>query len=376
MLPAAAAGIAMAAEVSAGIKIDVNAVSYDAGSKTFEALKTTHHNNDWESPISFSISGEKAGATYHICEGGGTDINSSKWNIWVKPIDMLTINVGHWDSNLNQETIYYGGTQSGIGSQGLTFTLAPIDGFSADVTFAPGYGTAWFSKADSADPVIKELGVKFQYAADFGTVNAIFDYKGKTLKSAATEAGKKMVYTDSDGKKHDIKSLEDYMTAVTKGYPVTEEVVPAEDAVYNPQEMKFGVGYKNTFDPLTLWVNALGFVKGDKFDAVRAEAFQEVGIDALKVKAFEAFQFNTNKADDADLKDKIDIAAFLYLGYSLGDATAYLKIKDEDFLADFKMIINPGVEFKVGDCSIDAGVEVTAQEKIKIDVPVKFSMSF
>ena len=366
VLPAAAAGIAMAAEVSAGIKIDVNAVSYDAGSKTFEALKTTHHNNDWESPISFSISGEKAGATYHICEGGGTDINSSKWNIWVKPIDMLTINVGHWDSNLNQETIYYGGTQSGIGSQGLTFTLAPIDGFSADVTFAPGYGTAWFSKADSADPVIKELGVKFQYAADFGTVNAIFDYKGKTVKTAAKAA------TDAEyGWKDDD---DDPSTAPVWG--VISDAKPATPAEYEDATMKFGVGYKNTFDPLTLWVNALGFVKGDKFDAVRAEAFQEVGIDALKVKAFEAFQFNTNKADDADLKDKIDIAAFLYLGYSLGDATAYLKIKDEDFLADFKMIINPGVEFKVGDCSIDAGVEVTAQEKIKIDVPVKFSMSF
>ena len=353
MLPAAAAGIAMAAEVSAGIKIDVNAFGYNGHEEEVKALEVNHHNNDWESPISFSISGEKAGATYHICEGGGTAINSSKWNIWVKPIDMLTINVGHWDSNLNQETIYYGGTQSGIGSQGLTFTLAPVDGFSADVTFAPGYGTAWFSKKGDADPLIKELGVKFQYAADFGTVNAIFDYKGKTVKTAATET------------------------------------TPAE---YNPHEMKFGVGYKNTFDPLTLWVNALGFVKGDKFNAVRAEAFQEVGIDALKVKAFEAFQFNTNTPDDAKLKDKIDIAAFLYLGYSLGDATAYLKVRDDDFLnkyEKFAMTINPGVEFKIGECSVDAGVEFdtsvnydTDDEKniesgkIGVSVPVKFSMSF
>lgn len=359
-MAAMVAAAAVAAEVSAGIKIDVNAIEYDAGTKEFKALEVNHHNNDWESPISFSVSGEKAGATLHLCEGSGTDINSTKWNIWVKPIDMFTINVGHWDTNLNQESISWGGTKSGIGSQGLTFSLAPTEGFTFDATFAPGYGTPWFSKGDGTDAVIKELGFKVQYSADFGTVNAIFDYKGKTT-TAATAGGYDWVDDDDDPSTAPVWQA-------TTGDPASE----------TPAEMKFGAGYKNTFDPLTLWVNALGFVKGSDFDAVRLEAFEEVGIDALTVKAFEAFQFNTNLPDGADTKAKIDLNMKLYLGYKLGESTtAYLKIQDDDLLQEnFKMSINPGVEFKVGDCGIDAGVEVTAQEKIKFSVPVKFSMNF
>ncbi len=359
-MAAMVAAAAVAAEVSAGIKIDVNAIEYDAGTKEFKALEVNHHNNDWESPISFSVSGEKAGATLHLSEAAidGNDLGKfTKWNIWVKPIDMLTVNVGHWDTNLNQESISWGGTKSGIGSQGLTFTLAPTEGFTFDATFAPGYGKGWFRNADAvarenaaeagddwdtlteaqkdayidaAKSVVEELGFKLQYSADFGTVNAIFDAKN-TFK-----------------------------------------------------ELKFGAGYKNTFDPLTIWVNAL-FATSDKENEtedftnyVRVEAFQEAGLDALTVKAFEAFQFNTKTPDGADTKAKIDLNMKLYLGYKLGESTtAYLKVQDDDLLQDnFKMSINPGVEFKVGDCGIDAGVEVTAQEKIKFSVPVKFSMNF
>ena len=348
------AAAAVAAEVRAGIKIDVNAIEYDAGTKEFKALEVNHHNNDWESPISFSVSGEKAGATLHLSEAAidGNDLGKfTKWNIWVKPIDMLTVNVGHWDTNLNQESITWGGSKSGIGSQGLSLSLAPAEGFTFDATFAPGYGKGWFRNADAvarenakddgfkwddltdaekdvyldaAKSVVEELGFKVQYSADFGTVNAIFDAKN-TFK-----------------------------------------------------ELKFGAGYKNTFDPLTIWVNVLGFTKESEFDAVRVEAFQEAGLDALTVKAFEAFQFNTNLPDGADTKAKIDLGAKFYLGYKLGESTtAYLKIQDDDFLADaFSMSINPGLEFKVGDCGIDAGIEFTAQEKIKVAVPVKFSMNF
>lgn len=356
---------AIAADVSAGIKIDVNAFEYDAATKEAKALTVNHHNHDWESPISFSVSGEVAGATLHLSEedfdtsAGNASLGKfTKWNIWVKPIDMLTINVGHWDTNLNQESITWGGTKSGIGSQGLTLTLAPAEGFTFDATFAPGYGKAWFRNADTvarenaaddgfdewddltdaqkdayldaAKSVVEELGLKVQYSADFGTVNAIFDAKN-TFK-----------------------------------------------------ELKFGAGYKNTFDPLTIWVNAL-FATSDKENEVkdftnyvRVEAFQEAGLDALTVKAFEAFQFNTKTPDGADTKAKIDLGAKFYLGYKLGESTtAYVKIQDDDFLAEnFSMSINPGLEFKVGDCGIDAGIEFTAQENIKVGVPVKFSMNF
>ena len=69
VLPAAAAGIAFAADVSAGIKLGVSAFDYDKSNDSVKALTLKHHNADYESPISFSISGEKAGATYHLCEG-------------------------------------------------------------------------------------------------------------------------------------------------------------------------------------------------------------------------------------------------------------------------------------------------------------------
>ncbi|MEE3313368.1 MAG: hypothetical protein VZR56_04315 [Treponema sp.] len=391
-LPAAAAGIAMAAEVSAGIKIDMNAFEYNGYNKEAKALTFTHHNQDWESPITFSVSGEKAGATYHFCEKDGDDMTSTKWNIWVKPIDLLTVNVGNWESELNQETIYYGGTQSKIGSQGLTLTLAPVDGFTFDFVVAPGWGNAWFK--DKKTVAVEEIGDDleddakgwYETAKYTGDAAAYDDYY-KDNKSDIIDA-----YLDHYIDTHDtdpaIAEL-GFKAAYSADFGTVSAIFDAKD---NFKNLKFGAGYKNTFDPLTVWVNVLGVTdrkhddkKKVAFDHVRVEAFEEVGIDALKVKAFEAFQFNTNLADGAKTNDKIDIAAFLYLGYNLGDATPYLKIKDEDFLQKkFAMIINPGVEFKVGDCSIDAGLEIDTSVnddkvetgKVGVSVPVKFSMSF
>ena len=413
MLPAAAAGIVMAAEVSAGIKIDMNAFEYNSYTKEAKALTFTHHNQDWESPITFSVSGEKAGATYHFCEKGGDDMTSTKWNIWVKPIDLLTVNVGNWESELNQETIYYGGTQSKIGSQGLTLTLAPVDGFTFDFVVAPGWGNAWFKdKRTVANSKIKAYYEKARaeyvkgyiaaHAADpdnptdaekadaeMAAVNDMGTWK-TVWEEASQEEKNELIdnYLDEVDTDPEIAEL-GFKAAYSADFGTVSAIFDAKDSFKN---LKFGAGYKNTFEPLTLWVNVLGVTNrkhddNDKiaFDNFRVEAFQEVGIDALTVKAFEAFQFNTNLADGAKTNDKIDIAAFLYLGYNLGDATPYLKIKDEDFLQKkFAMIINPGVEFKVGDCSIDAGLEIDTSVnddkvetgKVGVSVPVKFSMSF
>ena len=361
VLPAAAAGIAMAAEVSAGIKIDVNAFNYEKTNGTMKMLTLTHHNQDYESPISFSISGEKAGATYHICEGGGTDINSSKWNIWIKPLDILTVNVGSWDTNLNVETIDWN-TYSGIGSAGLTLSLAPVDGITFDATFAPDWNGSLFKNAE-------QVAVEGAVAGDKKGADAWKEYTDaqkeaalNNAKAAIGEIGVKAAYS-------------------ADGLGTISAMFDAKNSFHN---LGFGAGYKNTFGPATIFVNALGFTANDKFAKVRVEAYAEIPADALSIKAFVAGGYNMEAYDPKNPwdfayfteDDKAFVGAKAKIAYSLGGATPYLYISDGNFLGDFKMTIRPGVEFKVGDCSIDAALDVTAAKAFEISVPVKFSMSF
>ena len=331
---AAAAGIAFAADVSAGVRLTTDVFGYDKGTDTVSIMTVKHENEFYHAPISFSVSGEKAGGTLKLTDKSGDTALTGKWNIWFAPVDAVKFNVGVWTNCLNQEMIDWCNTDSGIGiddAGNFAVTLAPIDGLSIDAVLASNFGDAWFSKVGDADPVINQLGLMMHFGADFGTVSAMF----KAESSFDT--------------------------------------------------LTFGAGYKNTFGPATVFVNALGAYANDAFSKIRAEVYAEVPVDSLKVQAFVVGGYNLKGGYDASwwhigqsgADKKAFVGASAKLSYSLGAATPYLYIKDVNFLADsFSMEIKPGVTFSVGECEIEAAIDVMAQENIKISVPVSYKVSF
>lgn len=355
---AAAATIAtsvFAADVSAKVKVDGSLFNFNADGNKINALTIKHNSEDWNPDMSFSVSGDQAGASMKFWYGGdetAAKAESNKFNtvagaysIWFKPFDMLKVTVGQYGTNLNQETIDWSHTESGIDTQGYALDL-DVSGFFATVFFAPGWQKSWFTTAENVDATVNQLYAKLGYGADFGRVQGMF----------------KLVDNNN---------------------------------------IWFGAAYDNTFGSVKMFVNALAGIGtktvkvGDEDVTplfVRGEAFASTSFDALGISAFIAGGY-FGKADvggldggawrvaakgyDGKHKDKVYLGATLKLTYSLGSITPYIYIKDANFLAEnFSMIIKPGVTGNLGAMSWEAAVEFTAQEKIVIDVPVSFTVSF
>ncbi len=442
VLPAAAAGIAMAAEVSAGVRLTTDFFGYDKNNGV-TAVTIKHENEFYHAPIAFSVSGEKAGGTLKLTDHSGDSVVSGKWNIWFQPIDLLKVNVGVWTNTLNQEHIGWYRSNSGIGiddNANFAVTLTPIDGLSIDAVLAPGsFGGAWFKDkrkvamensglknpkdeavkafkeanpnadsrtvdayaewwednnsaamdayndalddwiSDYSTALIGQFGFMMHYGADFGTISAVFNYApGKvTYGKAATAATVKGEWKDADN---------DPSTAptwVTTPVPATA----ATDTVKEAAALKFGAGFSGSVDPISFFVNVLGYTGpkwDDKekmaFDKIRVEAYAETTVDALAAKLWIPFEFNTNLYDDAKSKDKINLGALLRLDYTVGDYTLFLETGADDFIADtgkdFNLGIKPGVKFNVGECAIEAAIDVHATKNFGFSVPVSFQVAF
>ena len=445
MLVAAAAGIAFAAEVSAGVRLTTNVFGYDKTNGA-SALTIKHENEFYHAPIAFSVSGEQAGGTLKLTDHSGDGVVSGKWNIWFAPIDQLKVNVGVWTNTMNQEHIDWYRSSSGIGiddNANLAVTITPIDGLSIDAVFSPGsFGGSWFKdkrtiaiealakdgvknpkdKAkeefdkqfpdapagafdalwaevgdaamdayndqidawiDAWEPVAKigQLGFMMHYGADFGTISAVFNYNQGALKLGHPAKAASTTYGWKD---HD----DDPSTAPQWLATGTTAAVAAKATYKEADSLKFGAGYSGSVDPLSFFVNVLGFTApkwDDKekmaFDKIRVEAYAETTIDALSAKFWVPFEFKTNLYDDAKAKDKINLGALVRLDYAVGDYTLYLQAgNDSDYIVDtgkdFSMQIKPGVKFNVGECAIDAAIDVNATKNFSFSVPVSFQVNF
>ena len=314
-----------AADVSAKVKLTGSLFNFDTDGNKISALTLNYHqSHNWEPDMALAYADEKSGAEIKFKTlnewWNGEGETSTAWKIWFSPIEALKFTIGTWDSNLNQEHIDWSNTASGIGTAGYTLTLAPIAGLTVDLTFAPNWGNPWFATADDADAALGELGLLVHYGADFGTISAMFDAKD-TFKT-----------------------------------------------------LKFGAGYANTFAPVSMFVNVLGFVnEANGFEKVRAELYGEASIDALKFSLF--LPVDVNVYDGA--QDAVEVGALFRFDYYLNGYDIFVYVKDLDLIASpFSMIIQPGVEFNVGACHIKCSVEVKAQEKIAIGVPVEFTVDF
>ena len=349
------AAVAMAASVfavdfSAGVRLQGSLFKYDAdgvddgdSSKTVPqivVLEEHMENQFYQKPISFAVSSDTAGGTLKLSsvKGGADAVTTDAWSIWFKPVDALKITVGQWSTNLNQEHIGWCNTDSGVDTQGYALSLG-LDSFSWDLFFEAKNGM-WISQNKDADAVVGELYTKFQFGADFGTVNAMFN------------------------------------------------------ALNNFKDFRFGAGLNLGGLPVGLWFNVIGTYAAEEFQRIRVEADVSGNIDSIGYEVFIAGGYNMGTNTGAMNafsgvegwhvggsyylpKAAAFVGMYAKVSFPIGNLGGFVEIKDSNFLADdFNMTINPGFTANVGGCEIKAGINVTAKKDITIDVPVEFAINF
>ena len=333
-----------AVDFSAGVRLQGQFFAYNAADENVHVLMEEHVNEFYHLPISFSVSGDKAGGQLKLSDKGNDGDTANKsvvadaWSVWFKPVDVLKITVGRWSTNLNQEHIGWCNTDSGIESDGYALSLNTA-GFGWDLFLASGTGKYFIEAPKGKDVTVGELYTKVQYGADFGTINAFFN------------------------------------------------------AINTFKDFRFGVGYNaGSLLPVNLWVNVIGVYAAEDFQRIRAEADVSTNFGSIGWELFLAggMDFKNGSACNAftgvegwhvggtyGARDKAFLGFYTKFSIPVDAFGFYVELKDSDVLADnFEMLIKPGFNVNVGAAGVGVAVEFTAKEKIDIKVPLEFKISF
>ena len=335
------AAIAMAASVfavefSGGMRLEGDLFNFNDG--TINALKLAPVNQDYHRPFVFSVNGDEAGAQLKICEGDSGTEKTSAWNIWFKPADAFKIYLGAYDTNIFTESIDWTGSLTQVSGFGYGFNIA-AGALNWDVILGGGSGSYWMGKPKDGDASVKDFYTKVMFGADFGTIGAFF-YANDTFKN-----------------------------------------------------MKFGAGFKGSAGDVGFFFNFIGFVAGEEFAKIRAEADVTATLGSVGWQLFIDGGYNLNAkaagvtamagTDSWRLSGGANAAEKAFVGFVTKfsipvDAFGfYVYIKDNDLLADdFNMTIKPGFTTNVGACAIEVAVDITAAKKVSFSVPVNFAVSF
>ena len=349
----AMAASVFAADLTGGVRLGGDLFNYNGTSEAAKALMLQNENRNWEAPLTLSISSDNAGGTFKFWDGQGTAFETGKWNIWFKPMDMLKVNLGSIDKSMNVETIDWGGRLINYDSFGASLDVN-VDAFSMTLSFVPGKGSFWFKSAktlkaedaaivadakakaedkenalarilaDKYDAEVAELNLYAQYAADFGTISAMFDFS-KTFK-----------------------------------------------------DIKMGAGYKNKFGDITMFADAAFYMAKATKDA---DFVNSIGVDADVTYAKDALNAQAYVKWTAPLKDMkketMGLLALAKVSYALDKGTVYLYFKDGNLMADdFGCTIKPGFTSNVGIMSYEIAAQFDIAKKVNISVPVNFKVNF
>ncbi len=320
-----------AADVSAKVQLEGNIFKFNADKSIsmFDIAKPS--DQAWNPILKTSVNNEKAGAEFVIytgnweAEGGWNKawaIGATNFKIWMMPFDGFKFIFGHNSWKLNEEHITYSKSDSGIDSKGYSINYS-ANGLSFDLGLLPGWGSGekWMEKADGGDVVINDTAVKFQYGADFGTINAMLVAK-KTFK-----------------------------------------------------DLKFGAGYANKFGGVSIFANVLGYMAESSFTKLRVELYGEGNVDALAWKIFPVIEISP----DAD--DVLNAILYARVDYALDGFGIYCQIEDDGLTTLMKeggktLVVKPGVKGNVGGADWDVAVKFDIAKDIAVSVPVTFAMSW
>ncbi|MCR4947739.1 MAG: hypothetical protein K6A15_01135 [Treponema sp.] len=391
-----------AADVSAKVKLDGNLLSVD-GTKEKDGLSAVmiQHNTDesWNPVINMSVSGDNYGASVGIYVGKwdatsmggwnhGYGLGAKEWKIWIKPIDVLKFNIGRIDASLNTDSIDYDTRLYNYDEWGYQAELA-INAFTLNLGFHMDQGQSWLwqelvdvkdangnTLKDAFGNDIKEgkthvrgLGLKAAYAADFGTIIALADFKD-TFETIFVGAG----YNNQFG---DIRIFADAGFKTAKNYKI--------DGLKNQwgNVITETVNGKKVNKSVTL--NDAFFVGGD-FDIKYAK-------DAFGVEAYAKFEMLLSYKDRvADFNQEKENGTALFfktkLTYAFDPCTVYFYFKDTNLLSStFASTIKLGANGSVGAATWDIcgqietgkGGEkdaITAGNKVNFSIPVSFAVAF
>ena len=347
-----------AADLTAGVRLEGDLFNYNGTSESAKALMLKNANHFWQAPLTLTISDDRAGGTFKFTDNESSTFETGKWAIWFKPMDMLKVNLGTIDKSMNTESIDYGGRLINYDSFGASLDVN-VDAFSMTFSVVSGNGTYWFQDgktqklaaaeeaakavkkgdddtdetykaaqekakaavlaADDPDASVGEFNVYAQYAADFGTISAMFDAKN-TFK-----------------------------------------------------DLSIGAGYKNTFDPVTIFAD-VAFYKGDKVNGLGVDADVVFAQDALNAQAYVQW-----KASDIEniKKETMTLLALAKVSYTLDAGTVYLYFKDANLMGDnFECTIKPGFTSKVSIMDYEIAAQFDIAKKVNISVPVNFKVNF
>ena len=339
-----------AADVSAKVKVDGSLFNYNDGSVGM--FSVTHKSENWNPDLSFAVSTDNAGASFKIYSADTAtteDTDATGWRIgntfqenayyyqvWVKPLDVLKLTLGQVGTNLNQETIDWSNTHTGIDSYGYGLGLTPVDGLSLDFILAPGWSTKsntdnyWFGKAKDKDATVAETYIIGKYAADFGTIGAYLD---------ATNT---------------FKSLE------------------------------FGAGYSGAVSSVNFFAQAIGYVDTTAkkpFTEAEVELFAKGSADAFSWAVFCRPTVNVALAGEDGVKADalVDVFATAKISYALESVTPFLYVKCSDFVPAtdaFSIEVKPGVSGSVGVAYWEIDLDMNIGKTFTLDVPVTMSIGF
>ncbi len=359
---AAVATSVFAADVSASTKIGGKLFDYSA-EKTLSLLTENNDSHDYANPnIEFSVSDDKAGAKVRLTTDGKgkSEVKMTTQTIWFKPVDALKITAGTFDIALNKEQIDWTESVTGLGGNGFLATV-DVNGFTLDVGFEANE-KFWLGKADGADPTIEKFFIKAGYAADFGNIGAYVKFNGSSYD----------------------KDLDSTDTA-TAAKALAKLLAAPYKAICKPKDgaiscVEFGAGYKNTFDPITMFVNVVGFMD-DSFEWIRPEVYASGNIDAFGFQVFAAPAIVV----DSDVKDALEFfdispifcEVLAKVTYKIDDVTVYAYFKDANLLAkDFAATIKLGAQGNVGAMGWNIWAQIDAADKVGFSVPFELTMNF
>lgn len=329
MTVAAMATSLFAADVAAKVKLNGSLFNIAGGNVSALSIDTNHPEH-WNPVIGLSTSSDLAGASvnFYVADektgidgwNSGWTIVGKGWNVWCKPADWVKFTLGSAAANLNQETIDWSKSISGLESIGYAANIT-AGSFTFDILTNEGWGKKYLTAPKGGKLSLAETYIKGQTGGDWGTVNACVDFSVVNGKIG---------------------------------------------------NLWFGEGYKTTVGGVTMFENVLVNMKEGKYTSTSVELFASGNAGGVNMATF------LRPALDKD--NKFSMFGTAKVSYTIGAYTPYLYVICEDWAANTKakdgIIVKPGVTTSIGACAFEGAVEVKITDKVVVDVPVNFAVAF
>ena len=402
-----------AADVSAKVKLDGNLLNVD-GTKEKDGLSAVmiKHNTDesWNPVLKMAVSGDNYGAEVGFYIGKwdatkmgdwnhGYGVGLKEWKIWFKPIDVLKFNIGRIDASLNTDSIDWDTRVYNYDEWGYQAELA-INAFTLNLGFHMDQGESWLwqeaveakdaagttltdalgNKIYETKTHVRGLGIKAAYAADFGTIIALADFKD-TFETIFVGAGYNNQFGDlrlfvdagfKSEKTREVTLKNEYGNA-WKTLKAGKTVGSTNEDDYDSIKVKFEDAFSVLADV---------DVKYNK-DAFGIEAYAKLDMimNYKKPAGFDGgFKYEKENGTSLFFKTKVT--------YAFDPCTVYFYFKDTNLLSStFAADIRLGANGSVGSATWDVCGKIEtgkggkfntleAGNKVNFSIPVSFAVAF